>query len=43
VQKLAKQGKKEFTLTASGYEYDKELSKISINAASDSNENLNVH
>jgi len=27
---LAKQGKKEFTLTASGYEYDKELSKISI-------------
>lgn len=27
---MAKQAKKEFTLTASGYEYDKELSKLSV-------------
>ncbi|MDD4169608.1 MAG: hypothetical protein PHD36_05025 [Desulfotomaculaceae bacterium] len=27
---MAKQGKKEFILTASGYEYDKQLSKLSI-------------
>ncbi|MDD3652836.1 MAG: hypothetical protein PHO01_01435 [Desulfotomaculaceae bacterium] len=27
---MAKQGKKEFALTASGFEYDKELSKLSI-------------
>ncbi|OPX90152.1 hypothetical protein [Pelotomaculum sp. PtaB.Bin117] len=27
---MAKQGKREFTLTASGYEYDKELAKLSV-------------